>query len=139
MISRTVLTAAVLAFSFTSAWAAPRGYECDLTGNGKSRGWIAEKMVIAIEPNGQVIVTDGRILHYKQDPMIAKVTKNTDQNLKLRWALRNIRDGGNQLIERLNHEASLNKKTNEITVRVDVAKWPGNRFSGRGTCKPLTK
>ncbi len=139
MISRMLFATAALVFSMTSVSAAPFFYECDLTAKGRSKGNIAEKMGISIDQNGQVIVIDGFIVHYEQDPMIAKVTKNTDQTLKFRWTLRDIRDAGNQLIGHMNSEAILDKKTNKVTVRTAPAKWPGNRSTGKGTCKVRTK
>ena len=70
MISRMLFATAALVFSLTSASAAPLFYECDLTAKGRSKGSIAEKMGISIDQNGHVIVIDGFIVHYEQDPMI---------------------------------------------------------------------
>ena len=138
MFLRSVVVTAALAFSALSASAAPLAYECDVTAKGRSQGQISDWIQVFIGQNGQVTVIDGLILIYKNEPIIAKVTKSTYQILKLRWTLRDIRTTSNQLAN-VNSEAILNKKTNKVTVRSAPANWPGNRFSGKGTCKVPTK
>lgn len=136
MIVRTILAAALTIAGFTAS-AAPVLFECDVTEKHRRLGWIADKIVFVVEANGQVTVIDPIIQQFDQDPMIAKVTRNTNKTLKVRWALRDITNGSNQTATRFDFDATINKKTNRIAVYARPAGFP-NRFSGKGSCKTHT-
>lgn len=136
MITRNILAAALTVLG-VSASAAPVLFECDVTEKHRNLNWIEEKMVFVVAEDGKVTVIDPVILYFEKGPLNAKVIRNNDKSLKVRWRVHTDRDSKNQRVAHFDYDATINKKTNRIGVNANPANFP-NRFSGKGNCKVRT-
>lgn len=108
-------------------------YDCDITQKRQGVGWISDKIAIVVTQGGQVVVSDGIILRFNQQPVQARIGRNTDRKLVIRWTLKNVVNANNQTTPAFEYSATLRKATNEISVYANPDGYP-NRFSGKGTC-----
>lgn len=108
-------------------------YDCDITQKRQGVGWISEKIAIVVTQSGQVVVSDGIILRFNRQPMQARVGRNTDRKLVIRWTLKDVVNANNQTTPAFEYSATLSKATNKIAVYASPEGYP-NRFSGKGTC-----
>ena len=132
--------AALLGLSGTAIAAKTNGilYDCDITQKKDRLYWIADKIAIVVLDNGEVVVSDEVILRFHSRPMAARVTRDNDRKLAIRWTLKDLVNSSNQYTSAFEYHATLNKGSNEISVHARPEGYP-NRFSGRGGRKPRTE
>jgi hypothetical protein len=108
-------------------------YDCDITDKKDRQFWISDKIAIVITGAGDVVVSDQVILYFKGLPVAARVTRNTDSKMDIRWTLRDLVNDANQRTPAFEYSATLTKATNRIAV---YGKPDGysDRFSGKGQC-----
>lgn len=113
-------------------------YDCDITQKRDRLFWIADKIAIVVKDDGEVVVFDEVILHYHRSPMSARVTRDNDKKLAIRWTLKDLVNTSNQHTSAFEYSAMLDKKDNSIAVYATPDGYP-NRFSGKGTCVSRTE
>lgn len=108
-------------------------YDCDMTRIKKFEFWVSSKIGIVILDSGRVVVSDGVTLAYGESLVDAAVTRNTESDLHINWALEGGLREGEVLFPDAEFAAKLSKSTNRIRVS---GKRRGDRrfFSGRGQC-----
>lgn len=132
-----VAVAAMLALSGPALAAKSKGilYDCDITKKRDRLYWIADKIAIVVKDSGEVIVFDEVIMRFNENPMPARVTRDNDRKLAIRWTLYDLVNSSNQYTSAFEFQATLNKKSNEISVYAKPDGYP-DRFSGSGICTP---
>lgn len=140
MIIRAVAIGVMLMISGPALAAKTEGvlYECDITQKKERLYWVADKIAIVVKNNGEVFVYDEVIMRFYNQPMTAKVTRDNDRKLAIRWTLTDIVNSSNQYTSAFEYHATLSKTTNKISVYARPDGYP-NRFSGRGVCTPRTE
>lgn len=113
-------------------------YDCDITQKRDRLYWIADKIAIVVKLDGQVVVFDEVIMRFNSRPMPARVTRETDSKLAIRWTLKDLTNSSNQYTSAFEYQATLNKNSNMISVFATPDGYP-NRFSGTGQCTPRTE
>jgi hypothetical protein len=108
-------------------------YDCNITSKKDRQFWISDKIAIVITEAGDVVVSDQVILYFRGLPMPARVTRNTDRKMDIRWTLRDLVDGANQRTPAFEYTATLTKATNRIAVYGSPDGY-ADRFSGKGQC-----
>ena len=86
-----------------------------------------------MKDNGQVLVSDAVILQFKDAPIVARVTRNNDRKMVVRWRLDNIVNSHNQQTPSFDYTASLTKSNNKVHIAGSPDGYP-DRFTGTGTC-----
>ncbi|MFK7745469.1 MAG: hypothetical protein AB8B47_10470 [Roseobacter sp.] len=139
MISRLLISVLLLTAGPALA-AQPTGvlYDCDITQKRDRLFWIADKIAIVVKDDGEVVVFDQVILRFNEAPLTARVTRNNDRRMVLRWTLRNVVNGANQLTTAFDYTATLTKSNNRIAVYASPEGY-SDRFSGKGTCTKRTE
>lgn len=113
-------------------------YDCDITKKKDRLYWIADKIAIVVMESGEVVVSDEVILRFHSRPMAARVTRDSDRKLAIRWTLKDLVNSSNQYTSAFEYHATLNKESNKISVYARPEGYP-NRFSGQGVCVPRTE
>ena len=127
-------TAALALLCFTGvASAGGSYYECDIQTTRASGGWVSAKMAIIMREDGQVLVSDAIILQFNKTPIAARVTRNNDRKMVVRWRLSNLVNSHNQLTPSFDYTAALTKSNNKVHVAGSPDGYP-DRFTGTGTC-----
>ncbi|ABG31389.1 hypothetical protein RD1_1770 [Roseobacter denitrificans OCh 114] len=108
-------------------------YDCDINTTRASGGWVSEKLAIIMKENGQVLVSDSVVLQFNKAPIVARVTRNNDRKMVVRWRLNNNVNSQNQQTPSFDYTASLTKSNNKVHVSGSPDGYP-NRFTGSGTC-----
>ncbi len=140
MIIRAAVAAVALVLSGPALAANNKGtlYECDITQKKERLYWIADKIAIVVKDDGEVVVYDEVIMRFHNRPMTARVTRDNDRKLAIRWTLTDLVNSSNQFTSAFEFQATLNKASNKISVHARPEGYT-NRFSGRGACIPRTE
>ena len=140
MIFRAVALGAMLVFSGPVSDAMAKGvlYDCDITQKRERLFWIADKIAIVVKNNGEAVVYDEVIMRFYDTPMPARVTRDTDRKLAIRWTLKDLVNSSNQYTAAFEYQATLTKASNKISVFATPDGYP-NRFQGSGTCTPRSE
>lgn len=135
-----VAIAAMLVFAGPALAAKSKGilYDCNITEKRERLYWIADKIAIVVMESGEVVVYDEVIMRFYNEPMSARVTRDTNRKLSIRWTLKDLVNSSNQHTSAFEYHAILNKASNKVSVYARPEGYP-NRFTGKGACKPRTE
>lgn len=133
-----VVTAASLLGLATTASAKGVLYDCTVTQKKQSVDWISDRVAIVVRDDGQVTVSDSVIQFFKKRPIPAKIDRNNDRKLHVRWVLEDVVNGSNQQTPYFDYTAHINKKTMRFAIYANPENFP-NRFSGKGSCTLRTE
>ncbi|MGB7243540.1 MAG: hypothetical protein WBC93_15830 [Sulfitobacter sp.] len=132
------LLAAVVAFQLLPnvGSASPRGflYDCNVAHKTANQGWISQKVAIVVGRDGKVSILDEVIMNFEVNPVVASVTRDTDNAFHLSWTVRNARDHKKTLIRKFDYTATINKATQRIKMTAKPRTYD-DRFSSNGTCQ----
>ena len=110
-------------------------YDCTITQKKERLFWIPQKLAIVIKDNGDAVVFDEVIMRFNDAPMAARIWRDTDRRLVVRWTLKDLVNSANQHTAAFDYEARLNKSNNRISVYASPEGYP-DRFTGKGQCTP---
>lgn len=109
-------------------------YDCDIGQQTRGNTWVSPKMAIIVQADGRVLVLDGIALAANDGaPFPARVTRNTDTRMVVRWVIEDIADSNGLEVPHFEYAATLDKQTGRVTVVATPENFAG-RFSGKGSC-----
>lgn len=84
-------------------------------------GWISRRVEFHLAADGSGQVFDSVISEVFGHPILAEISENSGNRLKLKWTVRNLRVDASTTISRPQYSAFLNRATKRVTVSAFVA------------------
>lgn len=133
-VTRAALVAGIALFPCAAAYAAPNVYHCGIN-DTEDGSLIQPKLTIRHDVSAGVAeVQDRLILRYNGgQPLAAKVVSDTTKETRLRWTIKQVRNGRGQLAS-LRYEAKYNKADGSLRLTVRPSGYT-NYFNYKGACK----
>ncbi|MEL7025773.1 MAG: hypothetical protein AAGO57_00895 [Pseudomonadota bacterium] len=129
---RIAIAAALLCGLATSAQATL--YSCSVKGQGVGASWIPEVVMIAVESEERVIVSDtiGAVLN--GEPVQGALLNDSNKAFSVAWTVGGLNDSRNQGVK-MRYTAILNKGNNSIRLSGKPLGYANQPFVGRGACR----
>lgn len=132
-----MLKSMIGAFLIAAALAGPatakaQFYACK-TDAKVANGWISPSIGFVLDGKGGVQVIDSVILHFKGEPMAARV-KGRGDKLRITWTIPAATDSKGERVPSFGYIATLDQKTKALSLIAKPGGYP-QRFSGKGTCQ----
>ena len=113
--------------------AKPVLYDCAFP-DDSGGGWIASQIVVSHDlATGAVLVTDGVILHYNEQPIAGKVRVLTDGKTEFGWNLKNLQNSG-QNLPTFEFRLRFNPANKKARIEATPVGY-NNKFQATGVCK----
>ncbi len=134
---RFISVIVALVIGTVASAAQPTLYDCDITKRDKDVGWISPKVVVIMQADGSVLVSDSVILWHVEEPIPARARTRGDR-LIVQWTLSGMVDAAQQIVPKFNYRATIDTADNSIVLRAKPVGFPQG-WTGRGSCKLRNK
>lgn len=108
-------------------------YDCTMAGVEAGLGWISPKIAIVLKSDGTAQVIDAITITFEKEPVQAKILRNDDTRLIVRWVIENARTDTGKSFNNFGYRASIRKSTGKIELTARPRHFDTGLRSG-GSC-----